>query len=237
MKTFVLNVRTNELRRTHIISMLEKHACCSGYSFMHNGDLEDINDEIFKKYFGGELNTKRPIVSCNYKHYLIYCELQKDTKNKIFLVLEDDIYLSKNFCSQLNIIKKEIEERQLNNFIISLEESSLKYVKNSVRKKNIHLYKQEYGRMTGAYLVDKTAAINMIKEIEAHKFNLPIDWFHNYCSDNGIINIFWAQPAIAIQGSLNGKIKSMLDNKKFGLLRQVLFNFNRLYKKLLYKLR
>ena len=118
-----------------------------------------------------------------------------------------------------------------------MEDSNLKYVEGSERKKGMFLYKRLKGRMAGAYIVDSKFAQNTIKEIEQNKCNLPIDWLHNYCSNKELINIYWAQPSIAIQGSLNGKMESTIDSKPVGYNKILKFNINRFYKKLLYRLR
>ena len=64
-------------------------------------------------------------------------------------------------------------------FLISLEESNLKYVRKSERKEDSLLYKKPIGRMAGAYLMDTICAQALINEIENNKCNLAIDWFHN----------------------------------------------------------
>jgi len=76
-----------------------------------------------------------------------------------------------------------------------------------------------------------------LDEISANKCHLPIDWFHNYCSRKGLIQIYWAHPTIATQGSLNGKLRSTIDGKKTGIIKIIVFSLSRMYKKLLYSLR
>lgn len=64
--------------------------------------------------------------------------------------------------------------------------------------------------------------------------NIPIDGFHNLCLKNGIIDMYWSQPPVSIQGSLNGSIKSLIDNKRIGLKRRLAFKLQRIYKICLY---
>ena len=237
MITLIINVSTNEYRRNHMLNLISKNICLKDYCFIHDGDLEMISQDILAKYFGGELKSLTPAVSCAYKHILAYYELLKLSQSKYSLILEDDIYLKDDFCNNLKNILKEIEQRKLENFLISLEESNLKYVKGSEREKNVLLYKKSKGRMAGAYLIDTNSARSMLSEIERNKCNLPIDWFHNYCSERGLIDIYWVHPPISVQGSLNGKMKSLIYNKHVGLIKIFKFNINRLYKILLYKIR
>lgn len=218
-------------------AVISQNTCLSDATFIHKGDLDAIGVDIIQTYFGGELSTLSPSLSCAYKHILAYLALIEDRIHDDYLILEDDIILSNDFCSQLQIYLQEAKARNLSNYIISLEDSNLKYVEGSLRKKNIYLYEKEMSRTTGAYLVDKTGAISMMTEIHKNKCNYPIDWFHNYCSKENIIQIFWAHPTIATQGSLNGSIESIIGNKKYGKIKHWIFNLSRLYKKVLYWLR
>lgn len=237
MKIFIINVSSNEFRRKHMLNLISQHSCINDHLFILDGDLETITKDTLVKYFGGELNTLSPAVSCAYKHILAYTKLINLKESEYALILEDDIFLYNNFCANMDKIIDEIEQRKLGNFIISLEESNLKYVNGSEREKDKLIYKKLNGRMAGAYLIDKKSAKTMLIEIEQNKCNLPIDWFHNYCSNIGLLDIYWAHPAIAIQGSLNGKMKSLIDNKSFGLYKTWKFNINKLYKTFLYRMR
>lgn len=219
-----------------MLNQIKNNSCIKNYSFVHEGDLDAITPEMLSCNFGGELNKISSVVSCAYKHILAYKALVQSAEN-IALILEDDIYLDSNFCKMISNIVSEIENRQLVNFLISLEDSNLKYIKNSQLQVGTFLYKRLKGRMAGAYIIDKQCAQHMLQEIDRNKCNLPIDWFHNYCSENKLIDIYWSHPAIAIQGSLNGKIGSTIDDKKLGKLRIWGFRFTRFYKKFLHKIR
>lgn len=203
---------------------------------VHQGDIKDLSPEIMDRYFRGELEEPGPATSCAYKHFLSYWDMLSEG-TELALILEDDIYLYKHFCLKLEKIIKECRERELCNYIISLEDSSLQYVKGSLRKKNQLLYKEKHGRMTGAYLIDLKGAQTLIKELEENKCYLPIDWFHNTSSEKGIIDIFWAQPPLAIQGSLSGEMSSIIDEKKTGTFSILSFKFMRLLRRFLYRFR
>lgn len=220
-----------------MLNVVGQHHCLKDHLFIHDGDLETITKEIMEKYFGGELGTLHPGVSCAYKHLLAYTELIHSKGSEYALILEDDIFLYKNFCFKLKKIIDEIEQRKLQNFIISLEDSHLKYVKGSERKKDKLLYKKLRVRMTGAYLIDKQSARKMLKEVEDNKCNLPIDWFQNHCSDKQLLDVYWAHPTIAVQGSLNGKMNSLIDHKSSSTYKKLKFKISRLYKMFLYRIR
>ncbi len=237
MKTFIINVSTNELRKNHILALIDQHDCLREYMFIHEGDMSAITDDMAQAYFSGDMSDLSPAVSCAYKHITAYKKILEDTCNSYSLILEDDIFLDKHFCRQLHSIISEIEERKLENYLISVEDSTLQYVKGSERKKDVFLYKQPKGRTAGAYLIDKKAASSILTEIQKNKCHLPIDWFHNFCADNNLLSIYWSHPTFAHQGSLNGMMRSTIDNKKFGFFRLCVFILSRLYKKILYRLR
>lgn len=237
MKVYIVNVRSNEPRRNHMISQLSGYPCLSDYMFMHQGDIADIDSAIMEYYFAGELTTIGPATSCTYKHLLIYQALLQEEHHAHYLVLEDDIYLSPDFCARLSSIESEIKNRSLSNYLISLEDSNLRYVKRSLRRKGVVLYPQAKGRMAGAYLIDKEAARFMLEEVQKYKCHYPIDWFHNFCASKGIISIYWAHPSIATQGSLNGQWPSSIDAKAYGKIRAFKFYLRKLYRKLMYELK
>jgi glycosyl transferase family 25 len=237
VKTYIINVSTNEQRRNHMLRLVREHACLSNYQFVHDGDIAAISEATFVQHFGGKHKSINGAVSCAYKHILAYRDMLKSENAAYFLVLEDDIFLHEHFCERLQKIIDEIKQRKLCNFLVSLEESSLEYVKGSELRKNILLYQKNHGRMTGAYLVDRQAASNMLAEIDQNKCNEPIDWFHNNCAVNKLISIYWAQPTVAVQGSLNGQLESLIDQKDSGKLKIVQFKVNRFYKRILYRFR
>lgn len=235
IRTYIINVSTNEARRQHMLQQIAQKPCLQDYHFVHKGDISDLSPEVMSTYFGGELEHPGPAASCAYKHILVYEEMIGQHCD-IALVLEDDIYLDPPFCAMLERTLKEIKERKLQNFVISLEDSNLRYVKGSERRKGQLLYKKVLGRMTGAYLVDKACALTMQEEWTRNKCNLPSDWFHNHCSQQGLIDMLWLHPTIATQGSLNGKIRSIIDQKKTGSFRVVSFKLTRLVRKLIHRL-
>jgi GR25 family glycosyltransferase involved in LPS biosynthesis len=151
--------------------------------------------------------------------------------------LEDDIYFYTNFNKQIRRIEDEIKNLNITNFIISLEDSHLKYVKGSERLKDKYIYPKTRGRTTGAYLIDITSANNILSYLKSNKCSLHIGWFHNQCSENKVIQIYWCHPPVSTQGSINGRIKSLTGNNKVGYFRIMAYNVQKIYKKILYSIR
>lgn len=236
MKTYIINVSTNEVRRQHMRRVLESQPCLDNYTFIQKGDINDITKEIHNQYFSGELSMIGPAVSCAYKHILAYKTIVEE-KRPLSLILEDDITFDRSLDNFVDLILAEISSRKLSNFIVSLEDSNLKYVKGSERRAGQKLYIKQRGRMAGAYMIDLEGAESILNEIFINTCHLPIDWFHNHCSEKSILNIYWSHPSVATQGSLDGRIPSMIDNKQSGTVKIWKFKLSKGYKKLIYRLR
>lgn len=234
MKAYIIHVSDAYEREKHMQSQLEGKQL--DVQYINHGDIKDLNSDIFDAYFSEHMARPDSGTSCAFKHILAYIEIANG-EDEIALVLEDDIYFYSNYERLFDFVK-EIKNRKLKNFFISLEDSNSRYVERSRRKKDTYLYEASCGRLAGGYLIDKEAAKSILKYIEQHKLTMPIDWFHNKCAENGVIKLYWSHPAIVVQGSLNGTINSMIEEGvHFGRWDVIRFKLKRAYKKLLYWLR
>ena len=241
MKTYIIHVSTDFEREAHIKEEIKN--INFDFVFINDGDKDSISENIAAKYFKGEMYAVSGATSCAYKHFLAYEDMIKNDI-EYAVVLEDDIFLHKTFEKKIYDVLYEIKNRKLSNILISLEDSNQKFVKKSDIKKGQLLYANNRGRFTGAYMIDKKCAENLINEAKLNKCSMPIDHFHNYCAaikseSNIYIYIYWLHPAIATQGSLNGKFASMIDcgRTKKSFLRTLAFYIENIYKKIVYKLR
>jgi len=232
MKAYIIHVRTAYNREKHMeCQLMGRNLDCA---YILQGDKDELTDYVLQNYFRGKMKSFSSMASCAYKHFLAYEDMVANNIGYA-LILEDDIFINKRFDKGLENICGEINAGKLSNFLISLEDSNLKYVRGSIRKKNKFLYRNKYNRMAGAYIVDLNCAKAMLSEVEKNKCHLPVDWFHNHCSDEGLIDVYWAHPTLATQGSLNGKIKSMIDSKPSSVYRIASFHLQRVYKKMLWR--
>lgn len=233
MKTYIIHTSDAHDRKAHMSKQLQGKDL--NIEFITQGDKKELNQNIIDKYFGGELDSICNSSSCAYKHILTYQKIISSDEN-IALILEDDIFLDSDFTQRVTAIIEEINLHRYSNLIVSLENSSLTFVKRSLYQKGRELYSQSSGRMTGAYLVDKEGVRTMLEEIEANKCNDPIDWFHNHCVAHGLIKIYWAYHPISSQGSINGKIKPLINKPAHahGLWRVMSFKWQHFYKRILY---
>jgi glycosyl transferase, family 25 len=234
MKTYIIHVSDAIQRERHINSQLIGKKL--NVEFVSEGDIKDLSEPVIANYFKEQMSTANSIVSCAYKHIISYRKLL-ESNDDIALILEDDIYFYSNFDHIFEKLLKEIGQRQLDNFLLSIEDTTLTYIANSKRRNGILIYAETMGRTAGAYLVDRKAATRMLDEVKKNKMGLPIDWFHNLCIEQGIVNMYWSQPAISCQKSHDGSLGSIIGNKKSSILRVISFNVQKAYKKLLYGLR
>ncbi|CAI8170054.1 MAG: Uncharacterised protein [Bacteroidota bacterium] len=233
IRTYVIHVSTEIGRRKLIEKELEGKAFDP--TFVLDGDINSLSQSRLNTFFSDKMKEPKAGTSCAFKHILAYQDIVKN-KHPLTLIIEDDIRFYSN-VHLLDQIFNEIQDRNLKSFIVSLEDSRLKYIPKSKREKKRLLYLEQSGRMTGAYLIDYAGAKHILDYIETKKVSVPIDWFHNECIQENILEMFWAQPPIAVQGSLEGSVKSLIGKVRFGGLKILLFRIQRLYKRLTYYFR
>lgn len=84
--------------------------------------------------------------------------------------------------------------------------------------------------MAGAYLIDLTAARNMLAYLHTHKCAEVIDWWHNTLIKEGIVTMYWAHPPLVEQGSHNGRLNASISSKPQSTLRVVSWQVQKFYK-------
>ena len=230
IRTYVIHVGSEIERRKLIEKELEGKTFDT--TFVLDGDINTLNESRLNTFFSVKMKAPKATTSCAFKHILAYQDIVEN-KHSLALIIEDDIRFYSN-VHLLDQIFNEIQERNLQNFIASLEDSRLTYIPKSKREKKRLLYLENSGRMTGAYLIDCSGAKHILDYIDANKMSVPIDWFHNECIQENVIKMFWSQPPIAVQGSLEGSVKSLIGKVRFGGLKILLFRIQRLYKRMIY---
>lgn len=238
VNVFVLHIKKGyESRALHVEKMLGRMNI--PFEYILDGDIPDLTDDVLDRYFvGSTMKGGYPYTSCSYKHLLAYKEmLHRDIEGA--LVLEDDIFLKKNFQ---RIFDKSIEEMHEyaktyhEPILISYEDTRLRFVPRSTRKKGKVIYKGDRDRMAGAYYINKKAAKLLLEYAETHKFDRPIDLVHCKLLKEGKLTYFWCQPTVATQGSHTGAFSSAINFQK-SLLYPLTWQLKLFYKKLLYYLR
>jgi glycosyl transferase family 25 len=201
------------------------------FEFMLQGDIKDLNQTYYNLYFDIPfVKESRPaIISCALKHILIYEKIIADgVKNA--LILEDDVFLSENFEQVFNqSIQEAYQLENVENVLINYENSTLQFAAHQDKNGKV-LFPSKKSRCAAAYFVTSELCVNMLDYIKTHKCNLPIDWYHNELASKINLQHYWCHPTIVEQGSHNGKVKSLIDDKKTGWLRQLSWKMQKLYK-------
>ncbi|MCL1972392.1 MAG: glycosyltransferase family 25 protein [Endomicrobia bacterium] len=240
---YIIHIKNAPERKEHMLKQIKNLSI--PFNFVMEGDRDELTPEIISSNFKGDMAEVCGYTSCTYKHLLVFREM---IKNNIpyGLIFENDVFLEKNFETAVFNALKEVKERNITNFFLSLEDSFLKFVRGSVRKKGRTVYKVEKDEYTGgfngyitracgAFIVDLEAAKSIIKEVDTNKCGMVTDWFYAYLAGEHIIDLYYLHPTIASQGTHNGKMRSLFP----GVNHRPRWSYliQRAYKRLLWRLR
>ena len=236
-RILVIHAASLKERGEHIDRMLKGMGL--EYEFIAEADRDLLTDELMNRYLADgpeKMSEKLSTASCTIKHF-IACEKVLEAHDDGALILEDDIVLHKDFQSLFGRCMSEYQQHHADSpILISLEDSSLRFVPRSQRTKGQMLYPAEKGRMAGAYYVNKQACQAIIDSLKAERCRIPIDHYHNLLMSRGLIQCLWAQPAMATQGSFMGVFGSSLSKRNDRMIK-LRWIFKKNYKRFLYWLR
>lgn len=200
------------------------------HEFVTDGDISNFTPELLGKYFCPEIssNLSQGALSCTLNHILSYEKIVKN-QNRYALIFENDPFFLGDFPCSIASLAREAEELEPG-FIISLENSTLRFPPYKTIKKDKLIYEADNGRCAGAYLIDFLAAETILKDLKANKCTQVIDWWHNSMIDRNIIKVYWAHPTLTEQGSHNGLMSSPLSTSKKNMARRIKWVAQKLYK-------
>lgn len=204
------------------------------FEFMLDGDISDIDAELSARWFdpGFPLGPQQ---SCACKHLLMYQRIVKAGWAGA-LILEDDILLLEGFAPVFEASLQELRRRNeavLGTAWISYENTGHVVPPRREIKQGQMLYRSMTTRCTGAYYIGCTAAAALLHEASTRKVDKAIDcWVEDMVPllpDR--LQIYWCHPAIAEQGSMNGRFDSMDSRRRAGVWRRLKWKMDRLYKR------
>lgn len=190
------------------------------FEYVLEGDVEDLTPQLLDRWFTGPMKRKHRNTSCCCKHLIAWSRMVRDGCGDA-LVLEDDIFLFDNFIRDLNASVKErraLPDGGAGAAYVSLENSGLKRVLEAHGSST--LYRRSHMRETGAYWLNLAAAGRLLGIAETEKVSVRTPPFIASAVNSGAVELWWRHPAIAEQGSINGRFDSMLDPKRTGLMRR-----------------
>ncbi len=200
------------------------------FEFVTESTDSYVNDLWIKQYFTEDI---REILSsgalfCTLVHILCYERILKEN-HKNAIIFENDVCFLGDFSSKIKPIIKEAEQLE-KGYIISLENSTLRFPSWRKTRRGKFLYEATSGRCAGAYLVDRKGVENMLEDLKINKCSKVIDWWHNDLIDRKIVNMFWAHPPITEQGSFNGRLPSSISVRSRGNIRSFRWTVQKFYK-------
>ncbi len=200
------------------------------YNFITQGDPSLFSDDVLAKYFDPKIRNvlSDGVLSCTLNHILAYEEMVKNG-HEMALIFENDPFFLSNFEDNLQKVLKEAITLAPG-FIISLENSTLRFPSYWQTQKEKYLYPAKDGRMAGAYLIDLKAAQNALNDLRQNKCKQVIDWWHNDLINRGVVKMYWAQPPLTEQGSHNGLLHAGISSKKSGIVRQIKWQIQKGFK-------
>ncbi len=199
------------------------------YIFITEGDPENFTKEMLNNYFSVDEKFPKGQLSCTLNHIFAYEQVLAN-KNKYALIFENDPFFLGDFIKKIKNIVDEIEKKSLSGFIISLENTSLRFPSYRMANNHKFLYRANSGRCAGAYLIDFKGAENIINELKNNKCNTIIDTWHNILTDRGVIKMYWAHPPLVEQGSHNGLLNSVISSKQKSIIRRIQWLSQKYYK-------
>jgi glycosyl transferase family 25 len=211
IKIFITHYTKLVDRKQHVLDMFHKHNI-KNYEFIEKYDQEDISDDDKNKFI---VNYKKSAMSLFLKHIYIYREISN--KYNHALIFEDDIFLDENFINNLNKYIVELPQDYDMLFIgncsdLHIDENLLINDKHIYEKSNEKTHLNGSSKCCDSYLVSKKCAIKLCEYMDnlKDKIELPIDHWINDVSRYYNFKVYWAEPTIVSQGSLDGRFQSSL---------------------------
>ncbi len=217
-----------EVHEKRITELFGKHEM--SFEFITDGDPSLFTDELLNTYFTKETseNMSKGILSCTLNHILAYKKMV-ERKNEYAIIFENDPFFLGDFDNEIARVVKEMKTLEPG-FMVSLEISTLRQPSYWDVKKGQYLYRAKRGRMAGAYIIDYTAAKNILDDLKTNKCAFVIDWWHNKLIDADLSRIYWAHPPLVEQGSHNGLMSSTISSRSKSFKSQVRWFLKKAYK-------
>jgi glycosyl transferase family 25 len=217
-----------EYHEDRINKLFKKHGL--PFEYVTDGDPTCFDKNLLNKYFSEDIRQllSDGVLSCTLNHILSYKRMVKNN-NRFALVFENDPFFLGNFVEQIGKIATEAATLPPG-FLISLENTTLKFPARKNLRKGKLLYPATYGRCAGAYMIDLQGAKDILQDLQTNKCRQVIDWWHNSLIDRKVIKMYWADPPITEQGSHNGLLSAGISTKKKSVQRRIAWLAQKYYK-------
>jgi GR25 family glycosyltransferase involved in LPS biosynthesis len=133
------------------------------------------------------------VVGCWASHWLAWGEMLKQNLD-IAIVLEDDVYIDENIMSVLSVMIENLPEGW-DFFSISIPpgEENRYSLNNYIDNEYVCSLYQAWN--TGGYLISRSGALKVMKDINKNGISVPVDWYI-FDSGRGKINTYNPMPTV-----------------------------------------
>ena len=209
IKVFVLHYTPLVERKKFQLEQLSRHGIDA--EFIESYDKEVLTQDDKNRF---QHCTNLPAMSLLLKHAEAFKEVY--LKYDFALILEDDAVLSNNFMETL---QKYMSCLPTDWDVLFVGCGDNMHVPSRFLHPNINLYlkSNDYPgstRGTDAYIINKKCAIKIMNRINTPGYKIcndAADWWLNNEFRESKSRVYWAEPTIVVQGSVNGLFKSSID--------------------------
>jgi glycosyl transferase family 25 len=204
---YVIHVAQFTDRAAHMKEQLSRFGI--PFEFVLPFDADVLDQQILARYLipGGRL--VKPQLSCILKHMEAMRRIAARNQ-RLALVLEDDVILHENFNEELSAILEEAKSFSPP-FTIQIGCANNMYVPKAQLQPGKRLYPAGQVRATDSYLINAEAARQRLEWLDNNQFDRPAGHLFNLVDNLKKIPIYWSDPTIVVQGSMNGAFRTAID--------------------------
>lgn len=227
---YVVHGITGYEEREKMLNKLLKEDHGFDFEFVKESEDHEQNKKWIQKYFAEGIRQKlsKGALFCTLVHIQCYEKIVA-ANDKLAIIFENDICFLGDFVKKMKPIIEEAKQLP-EGFMISLENSTLRFPSFKKTKKGKYLYEADFGRCAGAYMIDQKGAQAILDHVKKQKCDKVIDWWHNDLIKEGVLKMYWAHPPVAEQGSMNGRLPSSISKRSRGNWRTMKWNLQKFYK-------
>lgn len=229
-RVYVINVKAFADRRRHVTAELDRFQIQP--EFIHDWDIADLNEES-ERWFATGSNLSAAQKSCGMKHIEALQRIVARGQGAA-LVLEDDVVLAPEFANAMRIALAE-RARFAPLHVVFMGCGGNFFTPHRQRSPEHHLYPATKGRFADSYLINAESAAARLEWIKHHKVTRPIDNEFEAIDRALGIQMLWYKDPVVEQGSKNGKFRSQLERDPPPWLKGILFRWEKIRRKYLYR--
>ena len=207
------------------------------FEFIEPYDADTLDAGILSRFFAPDAVLSPGQKSASLKHFEAMRRVV-EKKQQLALIFEDDVMLADNFIEEIGKIVEEAKGLD-HPFTVQIGCANNMYVPQNRLVPGQRLYEAIEVRAADAYLINAKAARIRVDWLEHGKIHRAPDHILTHIDREKNVKIYWSEPTLVEQGSMNGLFPSVLEeNRKTQPLwyMKLRFKWQRLRKKYIYRL-